>query len=118
LIREKSLLLKNRSVIENACAYIEEHYMKNIGAIDIAEYCGISVGYLSKLFNQHPYVSIPQYVTDTRLRHAVALLFEGRLTIGEIAARCGFSSANYFTKVFRAKYGESPRELRKSEGGV
>jgi two-component system response regulator YesN len=111
----KALELKHRSILENACAYIEEHYMENIGARDIAEYCAISIGYLSRLFNQPPYISVPHHITEVRLSHALDMIFEARGPLTEIARRCGFSSENYFSKLFRNRYGSSPSDIKKAE---
>ena len=52
---------------------------------------------------------------NTFFRRAAALLRGGTLTIGEIAARCGFNDSNYFAKKFRDLYGESPRSYRRRE---
>ena len=85
--------------------------MHNIGSNDIASYCGISAGYLSTLFNVLPNVSIPQYIAAVRLKHALEML-RNDTSISTIALKCGFGSANYFTKVFKQKYNKTPREMR------
>ncbi|MDR1904935.1 MAG: response regulator [Treponema sp.] len=113
LVREASGL-KYKLILENACAYIEEHYMENIGAGDVAKYCGISAGYLSKLFSRKPFESVPRYITEVRLRHALDMIFQGKYLLTEIAGRCGFSSENYFSKLFRGRYGGNPSDIKKS----
>jgi len=107
----------NRKILEKAAAFVAKNYSGMIGAADIAEHCGISPGYLSKIFNERLRVSIPDYIADIRLKTALELLFNRDLSIAEVASRCGFSSANYFTKVFRAKYGEKPSNMRVRGGG-
>ena len=53
--------------------------------------------------------SFPRYLTDRRLRRAVELLAATPApAIGEIATRCGFSSAAYFSRVFRDHLGVAP----------
>ena len=49
-----------------------------------------------------------------RLQAALSLLVSEDLPIGEISARCGFSTQNYFCYKFREKIGKSPSQYRKS----
>ena len=55
-----------------------------------------------------------QYLTEFRMKHAMDLLHDQELSIKEIAARTGFSSANYFGKVFLRTFGKTPTEMRKT----
>ena len=47
-----------------------------------------------------------------RLEKAATLLRGSRYTVLEIAARCGFSNASYFTRAFTRQYGVSPTAYR------
>ena len=53
--------------------------------------------------------------TYERLEKAAPLLRGSRYTVLEIAARCGFSNASYFTRAFTRQYGVSPTAYR--QGG-
>jgi len=99
------------SLLGKARQYVEDHYMYNIGSREIAAHCGISTGYLSSLFGTMPDISIPQYITDVRLKHAIMML-QNDASVSEIAIRCGFNNANYFTKLFKRKYGKTPSEVK------
>ena len=52
-----------------------------------------------------------QYLTDKRLENAASNLAMsgGRGNISEIAYQCGFSEPLYFSRLFKRKYGVSPR---------
>lgn len=54
--------------------------------------------------------SASEFLRDYRLRQALGLMIENKLTISEIAYEVGFSSPNYFGRCFRKKYGKSPSE--------
>ncbi len=108
----ENTITRHQTVVLNVLRFVEENYTRNIGAREIAEHCGISPGYLSTIFSQTSHGSIPQYITDFRLEKAMGFLVEGQMSISEIALNCGFSSANYFSKVFRNKYGYSPSDVR------
>lgn len=57
---------------------------------------------------QTPY----QYVLSRRVAMARDLIESTRLSLAEIAFRCGFSSQSHMTDVFRAKVGTTPGRLR------
>jgi len=47
------------------------------------------------------------------IQNALHLLSSTDMTIEEISEECGFSSSNYFRKVFKNITKASPKELRK-----
>ena len=49
-------------------------------------------------------------IQEIRIRKATEYLEKGELRISEIAYRCGFSSPQYFSRVFKEKTGHSPSE--------
>ena len=55
------------------------------------------------------------YLLDLRLRVAAEKLMSEKSTVTDIAFQCGFNDSNYFTKLFRRKYGQSPRAFRKGD---
>ncbi len=57
-------------------------------------------------------VTPAQYITDHRLALADRLLHEGELNVTEIADRTGFSTASYFSKCYKAKFGIAPKDAR------
>lgn len=57
-------------------------------------------------------INISDYIQKIRLEKAQAMLVETQLTISEIAYATGFSTPNYFSTSFRAKYNMSPKSYR------
>jgi len=51
-------------------------------------------------------------LTRIRMEHARELLADDGLTIQQVAARCGYTSASAFSAVFRRTTGRSPSEFR------
>jgi len=58
--------------------------------------------------------SVMEFVTEKRLTKAFASLADSdnRLTIADIALSCGFDDPSSFSRMFRRRFGCSPRELR------
>lgn len=64
------------------------------------------------IFNEN----VSDYINNFRLEQSRLMLQDSELTISEIAYKNGFSSPNYFSTVFKNKYGISPNTFRKSDG--
>ncbi|MGY5354206.1 substrate-binding domain-containing protein [Wenyingzhuangia sp. IMCC45467] len=59
-------------------------------------------------------INVSDYINNLKLDIAKEMLDKSTLTISEIAYKNGFSSPNYFSTVFKNKYGISPNSYRKS----
>lgn len=71
-----------------------------------------STAHIGRVFVKDMGLTISEYLFQVRMNHAREYLKNSSLTVSEIAKRCGYSDANYFSKVFRRKYECSPREYR------
>ncbi len=67
---------------------------------------------LSRLFQNYTGVSLIDYVTDVKIRHAKELLKNTNMTMLAIASKLEFS-ISYFNKLFKRKVGITPGEYRK-----
>lgn len=75
---------------------------------DVAAMVGVSSRYLRRSFSLAYGTGIVEYLTGLKLRKARHLLEETGLSILEIALDCGFSSSQYFDRVFRKATGMTP----------
>lgn len=77
---------------------------------------GISVSYMNKLL--HPSgQSMSRWMLDERLslcRDRLSRASLRHVPIGQIAFDAGFNNHAYFTSCFRAKYGVTPRDIRRA----
>jgi AraC-like DNA-binding protein len=93
-----------------ARSYIEEHLTDpRLGAEQVAAAIGISERQLSRVFAADG-ISIPQHILSRRLHLAYSMLSSAAAagkaaTVSDIAARCGFTSATYFSHAFRRHFG-------------
>lgn len=67
--------------------------------------------YLKKIFKKETGLTPLQYLTEKRLENAASTLstFYGKGNVSETARLCGFSDPLYFSRLFKKKYGVSPR---------
>jgi AraC-like DNA-binding protein len=97
-----------------ARSYIEEHLTDpNLGAAEIAAAACISERQLSRLFAADD-GSVPAHILGRRLELARSILSAPPApTVAEVAARCGFTSAAYFSHAFRRHFGHRAGDLRR-----
>ncbi|MGE4563399.1 MAG: AraC family transcriptional regulator [Victivallaceae bacterium] len=92
--------------------YIARHYASDIVRRDAADAIGVSESHLTWLLIRHLDSNFTACLTRVRLRAAAELLQYSTLSVKEIAAAVGFSSASYFIVRFRQCYGVSPNHAR------
>ncbi len=98
--------------IKKVCDYIDLHIAEDISLEQMADYVSVSSFYLSKLFKDEKGVTFINFISDKRLEKARQLLSETNESIKEITAEIGYNDQNYFSRIFKSKYGLSPKEYR------
>jgi AraC-like DNA-binding protein len=94
--------------------HILEHLDQPLSGEEIAAVVGLHPNYALNLFSSVMNVSLHKFVVRMRLIRARSLLFEGNLSIENVAFSSGFSALSQFYKQFRDSYGVTPREMRKA----
>lgn len=104
---------RHSDIVQRIEHHILEHYPDC--AYDVNLYLAslpFSPEYLKKLFKKETGLTPHQYLTDKRLESAADTLtsFYGKWNISETARLCGFSEPLYFSRLFKRKFGKSPRD--------
>lgn len=107
-----SRIYSQQVYIDHALDYISHNFNKNIKIADIANYIGINRSYLTSCFRKILDCSPQEYLFDVRMNKACTLLKATSLPINHISDMVGYSDALSFSKVFKSKYGESPKSYR------
>lgn len=100
--------------LKQMMTYVQEHCAEPIRIRDVAAAGFVSERECYRAFHDALQTSPLEYVTDVRLRRACMLLTKGGESVTGIALACGFGSASFFGKVFRARFGMTPTEYRQS----
>lgn len=99
---------------QNAEKYIQENYANPDISVDtLCLYLHVSPTYFSTVFKRETGKSFVSYLTDLRLQHAVDLLNTTEDKTYIIARKVGYFEPNYFSYVFKKKYGISPSRYRR-----
>jgi LacI family transcriptional regulator len=99
-------------IVSLAMDFIRKHAVEGIDTHDVVEAVEASRSVLAKRFLQILGYSPHEAIVRQRLEAARGLLAGTRLTVGTIAAQCGFRHGEYLTAVFRRRFGITPREYR------
>lgn len=96
-----------------AIDYITLHYNEDISLDDMSKVTGKSKYYLTRNF--HKYTGMPciEYINHYRLTTAANMLRSTNQLVIDIAMEVGFDNISYFNKLFRRKFGVTPKEFRK-----
>jgi len=78
----------------------------------LAEDFGMHRGTLSRAFHRLYSECISDYILSLRFKQAIQLLQKSNAPVREIASASGFTSANYFTRLFSSRYGITPSYFR------
>ncbi len=88
---------------------------ENFSVDDLAKAIGVSRVQLYRKVKALLDCSITDYILNRRLKKACYLLMNESYSISEITYMVGFSTPNYFSTVFKAKYGCTPSEFKRNK---
>ena len=94
-----------------ALEYINEHYGES--SLSLQSMCArlaISVSYFSTAFKDYTGRTFVEALTQKRMEKAKELFEKTILKTYEVAEKCGYSDANYFSATFKKAMGMTPRE--------
>ena len=106
-----------RNEVYQIMSYIEEN-LKDVTLSSFAAHFNLCEQYASRMIKEKTGQLFSAIVKRLRMETACQLLHNDRLTVKEIAYKVGYSSAEQFSRTFRAYYLMSPGAYRKSTGLV
>lgn len=112
-IKFMTINYKDQELLKKMEAVIEQNFANSDLSVDyIASEVGVSRSSLFAKMRALADITPNEMILIIRLKHAAALLVEGRYRVNEVCYMVGFSSPSYFAKCFQKQYGCTPAKYK------
>lgn len=98
--------------LSDALVYIRRNLGKGVSAGDVIRHLGYSHTAVNRAFRRELGMSVQQAIILQRRERSCRMLKETKKTAAEIAAVCGYPSAQYFAHQFAKTFGMTPNAWR------
>ncbi len=107
----KSVLLRRSDVekVKKAVEIINNDLNQNYSVDQLAKEVGTNVNKLQEGFKYMFDLTVNKYVQQVKLEAAKNMLSESDQNISQIVGQIGLNNRSYFSKIFKEKYGVSPK---------
>lgn len=96
--------------------YVDQYFNDHtVSLATVSKRFSYNAKYLSGAFKKMMRISFTEYLTEKRLQYAASLIENGISNVGDLAEMCGYADAMYFSKVFKKRYGVSPKQYMQKE---
>ena len=96
--------------LQIALSEISEHYYRNEKIAYYASLCDMSEVNFRRLFHEYTGQTPIEYRNDIRLNNAKIKLESGMYNVSEAAEASGFSNLSFFTRLYKKKFGYTPKK--------
>ena len=104
---------QNTTIDHRLSKYISDNLAEALSVRLLCSHFHLSHNELYAIFKEYFNSTPAAYIKNQRLQYACRLLTETRLSVNEVARKCGIPDYNYFTKQFKIGIGVTPSEYRK-----
>lgn len=103
---------KNSEKIRNAVVYIYENFRTEITKEDVADYSDISYQAFGAFFYENMNIHFKDFLKNIRLNYSMKLAKCTNMSFTDICYESGFNSSQYFSTLFKERFGVSPKGIR------
>jgi YesN/AraC family two-component response regulator len=98
-----------------ALDYIEKNYADSSVTLNsVCSALAMSTSYFSSIFKNYTGETFIECLTKKRMEKAKTLLRTTNLQVQTVAQHCGILDIHYFSKMFKGKTGQTPKEYRQN----
>lgn len=106
--------IKSNKFVYDTAKYFSDNFGKEIIMQNMADEFGFSKDYFGKIFKKNLGVGLNHFSTLIKIAYAKELIVKGDYKTYEISRLVGYSSIDYFTKIFKDVTGETPSTYKET----
>lgn len=111
--REREETSGKEKLVQKVEQYIDDNYAdSNLSVASIAEFVGLSSGYLGQIYKRERNQGVGDYINSKRMETAKMLIETTTQPLTEIAAKVGITNKTHFYKLFQKYYNATPSVFR------
>lgn len=99
--------------LKDVLKYVAKNYQEPIALKEVADIASLNQEYFCRMFKKCMGVTLLEYVNQVRINHIHEELLSTEDSITDILERNGFTNYKVFSRMFKAQFGMTPRELRR-----
>jgi AraC family transcriptional regulator len=103
--------------VRRAKEFLNANLYGDVSLASVAAECNLSVSYFAHAFRRTFGRPPHRWLMERRIDAVKNLLLTSRLTLAEVASKCGFADQSALNRSFKRVLGESPGEWRRSRKG-
>lgn len=107
-----NLLSRTEQRLENVRIYCDCNFAREISLSEIAAYAGMNKSAFCTFMRRHTGMSFSGFLNEIRLERAMEMLRHGDNSIAATAYDAGFTNVTYFNRLFRARFGCTPKSIK------
>lgn len=106
------ITVPREGMVYNICRYFSDNSDRTVTLEEMSEAFGFSKDYFGKLFKSHMGTSFNSFNSAVKIEKAKVLLKTGNYKNYEISDMLGYSTVDYFSKIFKEMTGETPTQYK------
>ncbi|MEK6795178.1 MAG: AraC family transcriptional regulator [Spirochaetota bacterium] len=95
--------------------HVESHYTQPLSIADLAAIANLTPAHFGTMYKRHVGLAPVAHIIELRMLEASTLLANRNMKIRDVAAAVGYEDIYHFSKLFKKRFGKSPRAYRGSE---
>ncbi len=108
----KALDADNSSRIAHIINFVRKNLRKKLTVKTLSQQAYMSESHFYRTFKLETGISPNDFIIEERLKLAAHLLLDKDRKITDVLFECGFNSSSYFCRMFKKKYGKSPKAFQ------
>lgn len=107
-----NLLSRTEQRLENVRIYCSCNFAREISLAEVAAYAGMNKSAFCTFMRHHAGMSFSGFLNEIRLERAMEMLRHSDNSIAATAYDAGFTNVTYFNRLFRARFGCTPKSIK------